>query len=44
MYNRLKKLYNDDRLSDQMLQVACNKGWITNKQKAQIIKAKTTHK
>lgn len=40
MFNRLKKLYMEGRLTESGLQNAVAKGWITEDQKAEIIAEK----
>ena len=40
MYERLKRLYLADRLTDAALQTAVKRGWITNEEKEEIIEAK----
>lgn len=37
MYSRLKRLYEQDRLTEDGLQNAVAKGWITEDEKAEII-------
>jgi hypothetical protein len=39
MYNRLLTLYQEGRLTEQMLSNAVKKGWITEEQKQQIIES-----
>ena len=40
MYERLKRLYLADRLTDAALQTAVKRGWITDEEKEEIIEAK----
>lgn len=40
MYERLKRLYLADRLTDAALQTAVKRGWITDEEKEEIIKEK----
>lgn len=40
MYNRLKRLYLAGQLTDEMLEKAVTKGWITEEQKQEIINSK----
>lgn len=40
MYERLKRLYLTDRLTDAALQTAVKRGWITDEEKEEIIEAK----
>ena len=42
MFERLKFLYNQGRLTTEQLEVAVSKGWITEEQKQGIISSKTT--
>lgn len=42
MYNRLKKLFNNNRLTEKELDNAVTKGWITDAEKAEIISGKGT--
>lgn len=42
MYNRLKKLFNNNRLTEKELDNAVTKGWITKEEKAEIITGKGT--
>lgn len=41
MYKRLKRLYHAGRLTDEALQNAVERGWITLEQKQEIIESKT---
>ena len=41
MFERLKFLYNQDRLTEEQLEVAVSKGWIKEEQKQEIIGNKT---
>ena len=40
MYERLKFLYNQERLNKEQLEIAVSKGWITEEQKQEIIALK----
>lgn len=40
MYNRLKRLYLEGRLTEQMLANAVTKGWISEEQRLEIIQSK----
>lgn len=40
MYERLKRLYLADRLTDAALQTAVKRGWITDEEKEEIIEEK----
>ena len=42
LYNRLKKLFNNNRLTEKELDNAVTKGWITEEEKAEIITGKGT--
>nr|WP_325300270.1 XkdX family protein [uncultured Dysosmobacter sp.] len=40
MFNRLKRLYCEGRLTDDALQTAVERGWITDEEKQEIVAAK----
>lgn len=40
MYNKLKRMYLEGRLDEQMLANAVTKGWISEEQRLEIIQAK----
>ena len=40
MYERLKRLYNEGRASEAMLQNAVKRGWITDEEMQEIIASK----
>ena len=40
MFNRLKRLYLEGRLTEQMLANAVTKGWISEEQRLEIIQSK----
>lgn len=42
LYNRLKKLYGEKRLTEKGLENAVAKGWITEEEKTEIITGKGT--
>lgn len=42
MFNRLKRLYNEKRLSDDGLANAVARGWITEEERQEIVGGNTT--
>lgn len=40
MFNKLKRMYLEGRLDEQMLANAVSKGWISEEQRLEIIQAK----
>ena len=42
MYERIKSLYKQNRLTDEMLEVAVSKTWITPEEKIEIMTCVTT--
>ncbi len=40
MYSRLKRLYLEDRLTDESLLTAVERGWITDDERKKIIESK----